>query len=285
MVGAMREVRSGAELTYVDPPAWRALRYALRSRISEHPAIYLPLARWRRGKTHPEVIGSETELVIDGYPRSANTFAVYTFQIAQPRPVRLAHHLHAPAHLIEAARRRIPSLVVIREPDGAVLSNVMFEEDATLATAFASYERFYRRLLPHARAMVAADFEDVTRDMGPVVARLNERFGTSYRALEPSEESRRRCFELMTFKERGIRVPDLRKLVLGFESGTVTAQELVEEGSALLPEPSEREGEWMPSADRSRTKEALRERWESPRLRRLRERAADAYRSFLEAAG
>jgi hypothetical protein len=89
----------------------------------------------------------------------------------------------------------------------------------------------------------------------------------------------------MTFKERGIRVPDLRELVLGFESGTVTAQELVEEGSALLPDPSDREVEWMPSADRSRTKEALRDRWESPRLRRLRERAADAYRSFLEAAG
>lgn len=280
----MRAVHTGADLTYVDPPGWRALRYVVRSRISEHPAIYFPLARWRRGGVHPEVIGPETELVIDGYPRSANTFAVYAFQIAQPRPVRLAHHLHAPAQLIEAARRGVPSLVVIREPEGAVLSNVMFEEDATLAAAFVSYERFYHRLLPHAQAMVAGEFEEVTRDMGAVIGRLNERFGTTYRALEPSAEGRRRCFDLMTFKERGVNVLELRRLVLGFESGTVTAEELIEEGSALIPERSDREVEWMPSADRSRTREALRERWDSPRLRRLRERAAEAYRSFLRAA-
>ena len=39
----------------------------------------------------------ETELVIEGFPRSANTFAVLAFDYAQPDDVKLAHQLHAPS--------------------------------------------------------------------------------------------------------------------------------------------------------------------------------------------
>jgi hypothetical protein len=65
------------------PPA-RRLRHVLRTRISEHPVIYLPIARRKHPGPSPEVISSDTELVIDGYTRSATTFAVYAFQLAQP---------------------------------------------------------------------------------------------------------------------------------------------------------------------------------------------------------
>lgn len=47
-----------------------------------YPTIYLPIAR-RTYRVHsPEVINSKTELVIGGYIRSANTFAVYAFQLS-----------------------------------------------------------------------------------------------------------------------------------------------------------------------------------------------------------
>ena len=59
--------------------------------------------------------------MIDGYTPCGATFAVYAFQMAQPRPVRTAHHLHAPAQLVAAARADIPTLVLIREPAGVVL--------------------------------------------------------------------------------------------------------------------------------------------------------------------
>ena len=281
----MRAVYADDDVTYVDPTALRALRYILRGRLAEHPALFLPFARWRREGQRPEIIGPDTQMVIDGYPRSANTFAVYAFQIAQPDPVRLAHHMHAPAQLIEAARRRIPALVVIREPEEAVVSNAMFEEDASLAGALVSYERFYSRLLPFARAMVAGRFEDVTRGMGVAIDRLNKRFGTAYRSLEPSEDNLQRCFELMSFKERADNVPELRRLVLDFESGTVTADELLRGGSALLPAQADREVAWTPTAGRSRSKVLLQERLASPRLTPLRVRALEAYQSFLAATG
>ena len=96
-------------------------RHRLRTRVAEYPSLYLPFARRKYPGPSPEVISPETELVIDGFTRSATTFAVYALQLSQERPVRLAHHLHAPAQLIEAARRGVPALVLIREPRGAIL--------------------------------------------------------------------------------------------------------------------------------------------------------------------
>src|SRR4051794_17485470 len=66
-------------------------RHLVRTSLSEHPRAYLPLARRRYPGPSPEVIGPETELIIDGYTRCATTFAVYALQLAQPDPVRLAH--------------------------------------------------------------------------------------------------------------------------------------------------------------------------------------------------
>src|SRR5690242_11568578 len=69
------------------PSRLATLRHLARSRFTEHPSIYLPFARRRYPGPSPNVIGPQTELVIDGYMRSANTFAVYAFQMAQRRPV------------------------------------------------------------------------------------------------------------------------------------------------------------------------------------------------------
>ena len=95
-------------------------RHRLRTHVTEHPALYLPLATVKRAlrvdvrDLQRQVISSSTELVIEGYTRCGTTFAVYALQLSQGRPVRLAHHWHAPAQLIEASHRKIPALLVIR---------------------------------------------------------------------------------------------------------------------------------------------------------------------------
>jgi hypothetical protein len=279
----MGKVRERSDFSYSDPPGLRAFRHIVRSRFSEYPSIYLPFARKRYPGPSPKVIDHETEFVIDGYTRSACTFAVYAFQLAQPRPVRLAHHLHAPAQLIEAARRGIPALVVIREPEGALLSQIIREPHVSLRGALISYERFHSRLLPHAGSLVAGEFEEVTNDFGSVIRRVNARFGTNYAEFDADPENVRRCFDLI--EERPTADIEWRKLVLGFESGSVTLEALLAArppGSTQLP--AERET-WIPSAKRSKAKEALRERWDAAELAVLRERAIASFNTFLREAG
>jgi hypothetical protein len=257
----------------------RRARHWCRARLSESPALYLPFARLKYPGPSPEVISSATELVIDGYTRCASTFAVYALQLAQPVPVRLAHHLHAPAQLVAAARAGVPALAVIREPREAILSQLVREPDVDMRDALVAFTRFYRRLLPCRDRMVVAGFEEVTKDFGAVTRRVNDRFGTAFAEFEPTEQNTSRCFELI--KLRGTLSP----VLLGFESGTVTAADLLPEVALLTRRSQGGTGAgtaaaWVPSRDRDRSKAALREQWDQPGLAPLRERAQWVYQAF-----
>lgn len=256
----------------------RRARHRLRIRVSGMPRIYLPFARRKYPGPSPEVISSATELVIDGYTRSASTFAVYALQLAQDKPVRLAHHLHASAQLIEAARRRVPALAVIREPRGAILSQLIRESDVALRDALVGYARFYESLLPYRDSFVVADFEEVTKDFGAVVRRVNERFGTAFGEFEPSEPNVRECFELIKLRST------LSPVLLGFESGTVTADELRSAVAVLARSQGPAPEAWIPSPERERSKAELQEQWARSGLSRLQSRAQRVYEQFLGTA-
>jgi hypothetical protein len=214
--------------------------------------------------------------VIDGFTRSASTFAVYAFQLAQDTPVRLAHHLHAPAQLIEAARRGIPAVALIREPQGAILSQLVQEPDVALPDALFAYARFYERLMPYRESFVIGEFRQVTEDFGAVIRQLNERFGTDFAEFAPSDANVRQCFELCDLRET--MAPGL----LGFESGLVTRDQLRRELGSIRGAARQYDREsWIPSETRERAKEAWRDQWRQPALARLRGRAELAYQEFL----
>ncbi|HJU87208.1 MAG TPA: hypothetical protein VJ788_07580 [Gemmatimonadota bacterium] len=273
----------GSRRLGVEPPvsSARRLRHMLRTRVSEHPALYLPLARRKYPGPEPEVISSETQLVIDGYTRSAGTFAVYAFQLAQDEPVRIAHHLHAPAQLIAAARMRIPTLVLIREPQGAILSQLVQEPHVALRDALVAYARFYLCLHPYRRSFVVGEFNEVTQDLGAVIRRLNKRFGTSFGEFVHTEANMAECFDLIKERPPITERPTGSSIGLEFESGLATRDELRRERQRRYG-PLPPRDLWVPSAEKEGRKAALRERWLQPELAAPRARAEAVYQWFLE---
>ena len=135
----------------------------------------------RRARSRPT-----RSLVIDGFTRSASTFAVVAFQLAQNDHVRVAHHLHAPAHLLAATRAEVPTLMPIRPPRDTVLSAAIREPTVSMGQWLRSYADFYRRMKPVLDQIVVATFESVTTDMGGLIDRVNERFATSFVRFEDS---------------------------------------------------------------------------------------------------
>ena len=120
------------------------------------------------------------------------------------------------------------------------MSQLVREPDVALRDALIAYTRFYRRLLPCRDRMVVADFEEVTTDFGAVTRRVNDRFGTAFAEFEPTEQNTNRCFELI--KLRGTLSP----VLLGFESGTVTAGDLLPEIALLTRHGQEQAGRARP---------------------------------------
>lgn len=165
----------------------------------DHPLLYLRWARWKRGH---RTVGKDTDIVIEGYPRSGTSFAVAAFTVAQPRPVKVAHHHHAPAQIIVAARWSIPALVVMRDPDDAVLSRLIRAPHIRAAQSFADYCRFHNRLRPYRDHFVLATFPSVTTDFGSVVRKINQRFGTAFAEFEHTDQNVERCFRIIEARNR-----------------------------------------------------------------------------------
>ena len=229
--------------------AHRAL-YEIKSLVARYPSVALPVARWRG---HGVVLGPGIDVLIEGYPRSANSFAVAAFGLAQPGPVRIAHHTHAPGHVLGAARAGTPAMVLIREPEEAVLEFVLVKPNLSIGQALRGYLRFYGPLLEHRDSFVVGSFPEVTTDFGKVMGKLNERFGTDFLTFEHTEENVRACFEAMD----------------GYWRGRVGEGVLLERIVG------------RPSKVREELKEGLRDRYRASDLRPVGERAREMYRAFV----
>jgi hypothetical protein len=234
----------------------RSIWLTTQSYLGQYPHIFLPYARRRFGLDYdgmPIVIGAGTEAVIEGYPRSGNTFAVAAFRLAQERPVQLAHHVHAPAQVLEGLHRGLPVAVLIRRPEDAVLSSVIRARIGVEA-ALRTYVWFYRRILPHRDDVVIAPFSTVVSDFGSIIRSLNDRFGTSFREFLHTEENVRLAFQ--SVEARGRR--DAAKQGRDHESGVA-----------------------RPSPARETQKSRLRSRYASDASRKLRSEAERLYRAFV----
>ena len=165
--------------------------YDVKTIVAKYPSIALPIARRRHGFP----VDRETDIVIEGFPRSGNTFAYTAFVMAQSRPVRAAGRVHAPAQLIAAARWRIPGIVLIRHPDEAIPSFLIRHPRTGVRQAMRGWLRFYAPLGAYLNRLVVGTFDQVTRDLGAVIERVNDRFGTDFAPFQHTEENVRRVWE------------------------------------------------------------------------------------------
>jgi len=125
------------------------------------------------------MVRRSTQVMIEGFPRSANTFAVVAFQITNSS-ISVAHHLHNLAQLAGARLYRTPSIVLFRNPFDSILSQHVFFGEADDLELAEEWIRYYRYVLRHQDDFLLADFELVTNDYDEIIRRLNQRFNTDF---------------------------------------------------------------------------------------------------------
>jgi hypothetical protein len=196
--GAMLAIKERLRPHLEENPAAFKLEKWLQIHVGGNPAIYFNLIRLFRTRQdlRTRVVTPDTQLVIEGFPRSGNTFARRTFVIAQSENVdqkRIASHLHVPAQVVQAARWRIPTLVLIRRPRDAVLSFALWNP-ISVDQALRYYTTFYETVEKYRDAFVLGLFEEITEDVGQVIKRLNDKFETTFSLFRHNEENIGRVF-------------------------------------------------------------------------------------------
>jgi hypothetical protein len=175
--GAMKALTAGGAGERVSG-AWSLRREVMR-RLSSEPSLYIPAYRCF-GRERKLLVGPHTELVIEGFPRSANSFAVVAFEMAQHNSIHIAHHLHAAAQVKAAVKMGLPCMVLIRDPFDAIASLLVRERGLSAAQAIEEYVTFYTAAATVKTDCVAAPFETVTTHYEEIIRRVNARYGTAF---------------------------------------------------------------------------------------------------------
>jgi hypothetical protein len=156
------------------------------------------------------IVDKTTDIVIEGFPRSSNSFAVQAFKKSQNGAYKIATHTHSHTQIIEAVRLGKPTLVLIRKPSDCIVSLKALELESSngdemlmhrmkIAEFIRWYIVFYSSLMPYKGRFVTATFEEVTGDFGKVIEALNDKFSTTFAAFEHNEQTEKEIFKSSGF--------------------------------------------------------------------------------------
>jgi hypothetical protein len=150
------------------------------------------------------MVTRRTRITIEGYPRSANTYAVYAFKhVNEIQWNEVGHHLHVQAQIIRSVKYRIPIILLIRHPLEAVRSLVVRHDFIPVADALEDYIRFYSDLYKLRDGFVVANFDDVIEHFGKIIERVNQRFSTNFNLFpDQDEQAKAAVFEEIDRRNR-----------------------------------------------------------------------------------
>lgn len=203
--------------------------------FSAYPWLYTTMYKFL-GNNRRLLVNAGTDIVIEGFPRSGNTFAVVAFEWAQTQEVKIAHHLHAASQIIWAAERNIPAVMLIRLPKDAVVSLAIREPHISINDALNEYIRFYELILPYKNDVLVVRFEDVVSDFGKVTDMINQKFNMNYKLFVHTEDNVEKVFDLVQqygLKETNKKVPDENMVARPSEDRKIKSKVLLKDLSEL----------------------------------------------------
>jgi hypothetical protein len=168
------------------PASLRRLLRRARQGLGDHP-VFLPIVLALTPERFDRAITAGTELVVEGFPRSGNTFAAAAIEVAQQRTVSISSHVHVPAQVKRAVRKHVPTLVVIRDPLDAVASLIVAAPHVLPRSALREYAHHYTELMACRGGVVIGTFDEVTTGLAGVIDRINARFDTHFARFEPTD--------------------------------------------------------------------------------------------------
>ncbi len=151
--------------------------------------LYQGVMRWKARRVGSLLVRKNTtKIVIEAYPRSANSFSVRLFRQANPGYAveEVSHHTHIISNVKHAAKWKIPVLIILRDPVDAISSMIVVRGDTSdgmLRIEATRYVDFYDWIEHNLDEVVLTDFSSIIDGrFKTVLQRLNRRFGTNFNA-------------------------------------------------------------------------------------------------------
>jgi hypothetical protein len=154
-----------------------------------HDPVFLPILLRLTPLGISRQITAHTDLIVEGFPRSGNTFTVFALQNAAQNQLQLSSHVHHPSQVKLAVERGIPTVLVVREPIAVLASYLTYGQHGRPADVFKEYYSYHQELVPYADRVLIVDFDEISSDMPAIVDRINQRFSLQIPPFEQSPEN------------------------------------------------------------------------------------------------
>lgn len=144
----------------------------IRRILWTRPALYRPVGLYRR---RIDVADMNWDIHVDGFPRSANTYAAFFLRHSQAERFRVRSHHHVPPSIISSVQHGKPVFLVLRHPRESALSYAVLQRGG-LAAQLRYYRDFHQALHRYRHQLFVALFEDIMADLPALVRRFDQRF-------------------------------------------------------------------------------------------------------------
>lgn len=118
----------------------------------------------------------KTSLVVDGFPRSANSYCYYALMHALRSVGEVRGHTHGAGIYGYTRRKSIPAVALIRKPEDAVSSFLQYNPRLTPDSALRSYILFNETVLKFSSSIMVVSFETATQDFAAVLDSIASTF-------------------------------------------------------------------------------------------------------------
>lgn len=122
------------------------IRFIVRSWCGASP-IFIQLIGKIRG-FDSNICSRKTDVVIEAFPRSANTFCVAVFRVLSSDRLSIASHMHSAAQFRLASRYDKPALLIVRSPLDAISSLSIRRPLVKKKHLIKEYIAFHEKILP-----------------------------------------------------------------------------------------------------------------------------------------
>ncbi len=142
---------------------------------------------FKKKKSKKEKITNKTELLIDGPTRSGNHFAVH--YVKRFNDITLARHYHSPGAIRLAFKKKVPTLLLVRDPVEQIASAYVYlEKNVPLKRIIKSYQIFYERCLLAKNWYVVACFDEIINNPDNIIKKINNKYDLNLQSepLSPS---------------------------------------------------------------------------------------------------
>lgn len=185
----------------------------LKRFLVRFPNLYLGIVGFGlsyRGWSGTRVTSEKSVMVLEGYPRSGNSFALKAFREAQGEYgyfLQIGNHTHSFPNILRGIDLSLPVIVPIRHPYEAILSTCSYITQSKgipagkvgkylLKNYVREYCHFYSRVLTVASKVLVVDFQDIIFDFGSIISRVNVKFDKNFEIFDHSRESVDEIFRL-----------------------------------------------------------------------------------------